>query len=239
MKGPLVSVIVPVYNGERFLDSALKSIFNQDYRPIEVIVVDDGSTDNSADIARSYKEIHYIYQPNQGPSVARNTGIAVAQGEFIAFLDADDIWMPNKLSRQISYLYNHPDVGFVVANRRMFIEEGTEKPPWYREHIFEKDRVCFGPSALVARKSVFNKVGLYDLSYRYGESAEWLTRAKDAGVRKAILPETLLLLRVHDQNLTYHLDEMRSNILKALKASVDRQRSQKHLGDQSHHEDGK
>jgi len=227
MKGPLASVIVPVYNGERYLDAAIKSIFNQDYQPIEVIVVDDGSTDNSADIARAYKEIQYIYQPNQGPSAARNTGIAVAQAEFIAFLDADDIWMPSKLSLQVSYLCNHPEVGFVVANRRMSIEEGVKKPPWYREHLFEQDRVCFGPSAVVVRRSVFEKVGLYNPSFRYGESAEWLTRAKDAGIHSAILPETLLVLRVHDRNLTYHLDEMRSNILHALKASVDRQRSQK------------
>lgn len=238
MKRPLVSVIVPVYNGERYLDSTLESIFNQDYHPIEVIVVDDGSTDNSADIARSYKKIHYIYQPNQGQSVARNTGIAVAQGEFIAFLDADDLWMPNKLSIQISYLCNHPEVGYVLANQRMLIEEGVEKPPWYREDIFTKDRTGFFPSTLLVRKSVYKQVGLFDPSYRYGENAEWFARAKDVGIRKAIIPETLLLKRIHDCNLTYHLDECRSNVLKALKASIDRQRSQKHRKNQSHHENG-
>ena len=100
MDKPLVSVIVPVYNGEHYLSFAIHSILRQDYHPSEVIVVDDGSTDNSANIARSFKEVRYIHQSNQGVAMARNVGIAAARGEFIAFLDADDLWTPNKLSIQ-------------------------------------------------------------------------------------------------------------------------------------------
>lgn len=233
MEKPLVSVVVPVYNGERYLGEALKSIFAQDYRPLEVIVVDDGSTDTSASIARSFEEINYFYQQNQGPSAARNAGIAAASGEFIAFLDADDVWLPNKLSIQVKYLMDHPEVGFVLARQRMIIEEGVEKPPWYRKDIFEEDNVCFGPSATVARRSAFREVGSYDPDYRYGEIAQWLTRAKDAGILKAVIPETLIISRVHGRNQTYHLDEMRSNILRALKASIDRQRGQKRGGPES------
>jgi len=225
LKQQLVTVIVPLYNSERYLEDTLQSIFNQDYQPMEVIVVDDGSTDGSAGIAKSFKNIRYIYQANQGPSAARNTGITISQGDFIAFLDADDMWMPDKLSLQISYLLNHPDVGFVVAHRRMIIEQGIEKPQWYKEHIYQKDSVWLGAAAMVTWSDTFKKVGLYDPSYRLGENAEWLTRAKDAGVRYAILPETLLISRIHDKNLTHHLDEMRPNILRALKASIDRQRS--------------
>lgn len=224
MQGPLVSVIVPVYNGERYLDSGLKSIFRQAYQPLEIIVIDDGSTDHSADIARSYQDIRYIYQPNQGPSAARNNGIDAARGEYIGFLDADDVWMPEKLSIQVDYLNHHPEVGFVYAHRRMIIEEGVEKPPWYREHLFENDSPGLIASNLLARKKVFEHIGGFNPTYRFGENAEWLARAKDAGIRMAILPETLLLSRVHGQNQTYHLDEMRSHILKALKSSIDRQR---------------
>lgn len=225
MKQQLASVIVPVYNSERYLEETLQSIFNQDYQPIEVIVVDDGSTDGSARITKSFKNIRYIYQTNQGPSAARNTGITVAQGDFIAFLDSDDMWLPDKLSLQVNYLLNHPEVGFVVAHRRMLIEQGIEKPLWYKEQIFQKDSVCFQASAMLAWSSTFKEVGLYNPSYRFGENAEWLTRAKDAGVRYAILSETLLISRIHDKNLTHHLDEMRPSILRALKASIDRQRS--------------
>jgi hypothetical protein len=132
--------------------------------------------------------------------------------------------MPNKLSTQLGYLNDHPDIGFVVAKRRIDIEEGIGKPPWYREHLFENDSVCFNPSVMLVRQSVFEKAGYWNPDFRYGETGEWLTRAKEAGIRYAILPETLLRTRVHDRNLTYHLDEVRSGILSALKASVDRQR---------------
>jgi glycosyltransferase involved in cell wall biosynthesis len=227
LKQKLVSVVVPVYNSERYLGETLQSIYNQDYQPIEVIVIDDGSTDSSDKIAKSFKNVQYIYQTNQGPSAARNTGINISQGEFIAFLDSDDMWMPDKLRLQISYLLSHPGVAFVVAHRRMHIEQGIKKPLWYKEDIFQEDSVCFGASAMVAWSSTFKEVGLYNPSYRFGENAEWLTRAKDAGVRYEILPETLLISRVHDKNLTHQLDEMRPNILRALKASIDRKRSRK------------
>ena len=220
MQGPLVSVIVPVYNGERYLEAALKSIFNQDYQPIEIIVVDDGSTDGTADIVRLFKNVHYIYQANQGPSAAWNTGIAAAQGECIAFLDADDMWMPQKLSLQVAYLNQHPEVGFVYCHRRMIIEKGVKPPPWYRE----QDSPGLFVSNLLARKNIFKSVGLFNSEYRFGNNSEWLARARDAGISMDVLPETLSIYRVHDRNQTHHLDEMRHDVLRALKSSIDRQR---------------
>jgi glycosyltransferase involved in cell wall biosynthesis len=95
VSNPLVSVVTPVYNGEAFLRETLESIFAQDYEPFEVIVVDDGSTDGSAAIARSYPAARYIRQHNQGPAAARNAGIAAARGEFLAFVDADDVALPH------------------------------------------------------------------------------------------------------------------------------------------------
>jgi glycosyltransferase involved in cell wall biosynthesis len=221
MQWPFVSVIVPVYNGERFLEAALTSIFNQDYQPIEIIVVDDGSTDGTADIVRLLKNIYYIYQANQGHSVACNTGIAAAEGEFIAFLDADDMWMPQKLSLQVAYLNQHPDVGFVFSHRRMIIEEGVKPPSWHRE----QDSPGLFVSNLLARKDIFKSVGLFNPEYRFGNTSEWFARARDVEIPMAVLPETLSLYRVHDQNLTHHLDEMRHDVLRALKSSIDRQRS--------------
>jgi glycosyltransferase involved in cell wall biosynthesis len=227
MNKQLISVIIPVYNGERFLKESIDSILSQQHKNIEVIVVDDGSVDKSSDIAKSYANVCYIYQTNQGPSVARNTGIAASKGEFIAFLDADDIWFTNKLSTQIEYLNKNPDIGFVFANRRMITENNIDKPPWYKEHLFDNDSPVLCASALLARKNVFNQVGGYNPDFRFGENAEWLTRTKDAGIKMTILSETLLEQRLHDKNQTYHLNEMRSNILKALKGSIDRQRKNK------------
>lgn len=224
MQGPLVSVIVPVYNGERYLDTTLKSIFDQDYEPIEIIVVDDGSTDKTAEIVKSYSIVRYIYQSNQGPSVARNTGIAAAQGEFVAFLDADDLWVPQKLSLQVGYLIQNSEKGLVYAHRRMIIEEGVEPPHWYSAD----DTPALFAGAVVVRKNVFEKVGVFNPAYRFGENAEWLSRVKDAGILLDVLPETLLICRIHTHNQTYHSKEMRSSVLKALKSSIDRQRGKDH-----------
>src|ERR1700694_2891614 len=112
---PLVSCIVPVYNGERYLRSALESIFAQDYRPLEVIVVDDGSSDKSAVIAQDFKQVRYMHQTNQGVATARNAGLAAARGEFIAFLDQDDLWMSDKLSIQIEHLLKNPEIQYTLA----------------------------------------------------------------------------------------------------------------------------
>jgi glycosyltransferase involved in cell wall biosynthesis len=128
IKQELVSVIVPVYNGAQYLEAAITSIFAQDYRSIEVIVVDDGSIDDSAQVAKSFKDIRYMFQQNSGPAAARNSGINSANGDFIAFLDSDDLWMPDKLSLQTNYLHNHPDIGLVFAHRRILIEHGVKKP---------------------------------------------------------------------------------------------------------------
>ncbi len=227
MNEQLISVIIPVYNGERFLKESIDSVFNQKYKNIEVIVVDDGSTDKSAQIAKSYADVRYLYQTNQGPSVARNTGIEESTGNFISFIDCDDIWYPEKLKVQIEYLNKHSNIGFVFAHRRMKIEKNIDNPPWYKEKLFTNDHPVLGASAILVRRKIYTKIGGYNPNYRFGENAEWLTRAKDAGVEMTILPKTLLELRVHERNQTYHLDEMRSNILKALKGSIDRQREKR------------
>jgi glycosyltransferase involved in cell wall biosynthesis len=230
MDKPLVSVIVPVYNCERYLGFGIQSILEQDYHPFEVIVVDDGSTDNSGNIARSFKEVHYIYQPNQGVAVARNVGIAAAQGEFIAFLDADDLWAPNKLSVQVDYLLKNPQVGYTLVKMHNFLEPGVRWPSWLGEEVSEADEYCYSLSTLVVRKSVFDEIGVFDPRFRIGEDTDWLIHAKVAGVPMAILPHVLVQRRIHGSNLCYNYDKPGVRLhtrMKALKASIDRKRNQK------------
>jgi glycosyltransferase involved in cell wall biosynthesis len=226
MDRPLASVVVPVYNGELYLADALDSISAQDYCPFQVIVVDDGSEDNTAEIARSYKEVRYIYQTNQGHAMAKNVGISAAQGEFIAFLDADDLWTPNKLSAQISYHLDHPQVGYTIAKQRIFLEPGAVAPSWYKTEFLLEDHMAFIPSALVVRRSVFDQIGDFDSSYRHGNDADWFFRAKDAGIPMGILSETLLLRRIHGSNLSYETQSMKSDLLLALKMSIGRKLNQ-------------
>lgn len=128
MTAPLVSVIMAVRNGERFLRQAIESVLAQDYRPIEIILIDGQSLDRTAEIARAYLDIHYIYQENRGIANAYNIGVTAAQGEFVAFLSHDDLWLPNKLSVQVNYLIAHPDIEYTVAATQFFLEPGYSFP---------------------------------------------------------------------------------------------------------------
>ena len=226
MATPLVSAIVPVYNGERFVAEALRSIQAQDYAQIEVIVVDDGSTDRTAAIARSFDSVRYIYQLNQGEAAARNTGVQVAEGAFLAFLDADDLWAPDKISTHINHFKQHPHIGYAFAHIQVFLEPGTEWPPWLDEELKTRAAPAYLPSALVARKSVMKEVGDFDPSYHIGCDFDWFVRARDAGIPFTILPEVLGYKRLHGANMTYRREAFQTARLCVLRASIERKQSQ-------------
>jgi glycosyltransferase involved in cell wall biosynthesis len=220
MSDPPVSVIVPVYNGERFLARALESIFAQQLQPAEVIVVDDGSTDGTARVARSFAGAEYIYQPNQGTGAACNAALARARGEFIAFLDHDDLWTPDKLRVQIDYMLGRPPVGYTLARMRNFLEPGVERPCWLSERELTEDQACYGPGTLVVRRAIIDRIGVFDLRYRITSDYEWLMRAKAAGVPMAVLPNTLLLRRIHDSNQCHELEAIRRERFLMLKTAI-------------------
>jgi glycosyltransferase involved in cell wall biosynthesis len=229
MDNPLVSVIIPVYNGERYLREAIQSVLGQDYRPLEIIVVDDGSTDRSAEIARSYAEVRYVFQENQGVSAARNAGIAMAGGEFLAFLDADGRWTANKLSVQVGYMFNHPEVQFTVAKARFFLQEGCAIPKGFRKELLEGAHVCRTMETLMVRKGLFDRIGKLNTEFSVAEDVEWFARASDQNVPMAIIPEVLLQKRVHDANLSQNNDVNNQNLLKLFRASIKRKESQQQI----------
>src|ERR1700674_2423418 len=136
----IVSVVIPVRDMGRYLGEALRSVLAQDYRPIEVIVVDDGSTDDSAEVARSFPEVIYLSQSHRGASVARNAGIARSRGSFVAFQDADNVWVPNKLTLQMGWLLEHPETGYVAAFYKNFLEPGVGRPAWITEEQLAKEQ---------------------------------------------------------------------------------------------------
>lgn len=201
-----MSCIVPVFNGERFLHEALDSIFVQTYRPLEVIVVDDGSTDGTAVVAAGYKNsIRYIQQQNAGPAAARNHGVRLARGEFIAFLDADDLWHEKKLTRQMALFDTDPETDLCLCQKENFwAPERTGEGDRLRaqEHPFTKEHTGYVCQAMLVRRAVFDKVGGFDQALRLGEDTDWLARAQECGIRREILPETLVFRRMHDANLT-------------------------------------
>ena len=219
----LVSVIIPVFNGAKYLGDAIESVLAQYYRPFELIVVDDGSTDRSASIVRNYKDIHYIYQPNMGVAVARNTGLAAARGTYIAFLDADDMWPAHKLQIQVEYLMEHPSVMYTLSKINNFVEPGCNIHSDKLQSILKNEQINL--ASLVAHKAVFDQIGGFNPRYHVSEDFDWITRAKDAGIPMVILPEVLLQRRIHNSNISFTKPQLCiANRFQILKESIDRQR---------------
>ena len=220
----LISVIVPVYNGEKYLGDALASIFAQDYRPIEVIVVDDGSADSTGAIARSYPEVRYFYQEKQGAAVARNTGIDNSKGELIAFLDADDLWLPNQLSIQAAYITKHPEVGCVCGRMKNFLEPGVTCPSWIEPSTLLQSYEVYSLCTTLARRSLFETVDKFNPTYLQGEDTEWFIRVQESGIPVSRLAETVLLRRIHESNISHNQSTVMHIEFRILKESIDRKR---------------
>jgi glycosyltransferase involved in cell wall biosynthesis len=220
----LVSVIIPVYNGEAFLARALKSAFEQDYAALEVIVVDDGSTDATARITKGWPEARYFYQSNQGHGAAKNTGIEKSRGEFLAFLDADDWWAPNKLRLQIDFLDAHPQAGYVISHMKTMLEPGVEAFPGLRPELLQQDSPAFLPSALLVRRTIMSTVGMFDPSFKHGNDSDWFFRAQDMGIPRMILPDVLLFRSIHGKNESNQIKEMREDMFRLIRASLQRKR---------------
>lgn len=225
MAPPSVSVIVPAYNGERYLGAALESALRQDYRPLEVIVVDDGSTDGTARVARDYPVVRYLYQANRGAAAARNRGIAASHGEYLAFHDSDDLWEPRKVRLQVAALEQHPRVGYCLTRMRNFLEPGLPRPSWVAPEDLSRDQFGIGTGTLMAHRKVFDRIGGFDSRYRCGSDKDWFFRAKDAGVGVALLPEVLVHRRIHDGNLSASGEPPFLVLARMIKASMSRMRA--------------
>jgi glycosyltransferase involved in cell wall biosynthesis len=224
---PRVSVVVPVYNGERFLGEALDSALAQDYQPLEVIVVDDGSTDGSVAVAES-RELDVLKQTNQGVAAARNAGLHASAGELIAFLDQDDLWLPGKLETQVSFLLEHAEIGLVYSHAELLVEPGARLPGWLRSYA-DRPMPGYLPSTLLCRRVVFEAAGPFDSNYTVGSDSDWLLRVKDAGVGHLMLPDVLIRYRIHGANNMYQQPLVLREIARMFHESAVRQRSEGRL----------
>lgn len=219
----LVTAIVPVFNGERHLRAALESIFSQPHRPLQVIVVDDGSTDGSAAIARSFPDVEYTFQANAGVAAARNAALERARGELIAFLDQDDRWTPDKLAVQMKVLADPPGADVTYCRIRNVLE--GEHPAWLDPRLVGEDRETFMPGSVLIRRSAFDRVGAFDPAFVNGSDTDWLLRARDAGLRIAVTCDVLLLRTIHDRNESRHYATSRRDLFVALHGSIRRRRA--------------
>lgn len=224
MSRPLVSVIVPVYCGERFLAAALESVLNQTYPRVELIVVDDGSEDTSEEIARAHDGARVLREPHRGVSAARNAGIATAQGELLAFLDADDLWMPQKLEQQVALICARPEVAIVHTHVMTFLTPGAPFPRWVPADWLTVPQARYCPSNWLVRREAFAQVGLFDESFAMGEEYQWLMRARSAGLVSAMLAEALVRWRLHEANTSNDQPAIRRGMMRVLRENLTRQR---------------
>jgi len=224
---PSISVIIPVYNGAAFIGEALASIAAQHYTPLEIIVVDDGSTDTTAAAVQSFAAsnalpLHYLYQPNRGPAAARNAGIALAQGVVLAFLDADDRWSGDKLQIQLPLLQGPPAASVVMGWARFFCSLADEAGG-VQEKVSEP--VGLGVvQAMLCWRSVFERVGLFNPDLRLGEDTDWLLRLREANLQLLHHSDVVLLYRRHADNITKHTFGQPIHLLQNLRRSLARRR---------------
>ena len=226
MTHPIVSVILAVKNGERYLEEAIKSVLAQTYKSHEIIVVDDNSSDNTGSIINSYSQLRHIVNNGKGIADARNTGIDATNGEYIAFQSHDDIWTNDKLSTQVDYMLDHPEIEYVIARVKFFLDEGHSSPYGFREELFSGDHVGMIPETLLVRKSLYGKIGKFNPDYDVAEDVDWFARAIDSNVPMAIIQKVLVYKRVHSANSSSDVAKNNQNFLKLLRRSIERKRKQ-------------
>jgi glycosyltransferase involved in cell wall biosynthesis len=222
---PRISVIIPVFNGEEYLLEAVQSIIKQEFNEIEIIIVDDGSTDRTCHIIEQLKvgfPIRYFYQKNKGPSFARNVGIENAIGEWICFIDSDDIWPENKIKSILEYLEKNEGIDILWGMTKFFFETENLKSKYYGTEIVEKAIFNTYLGSAFIRKTVFEEVGNFDISLKYCEDLDWYLRALEKKVKLKKRETIDLFYRVHANNSTQDLFSMNKNLIRMLKNKINR-----------------
>lgn len=221
----LVSVVVPVFNGSRWLGEAIDSVLDQTYRPLEIIAVDNGSTDASRDVLARYPQVLVVEESRAGVTFARNSGLRHAHGELIAFIDQDDRWRASKLEIQVRLLRERPDVGCALGHQLLFLEPGYVWPDWIASRVPSLSRAHVGylPGAMLVRRSTLDAVGVFNEHFVIGSDADWLVHARDLGVVLQPVEEIVIDKRMHGDNLS-HDPRTATDMLKVLADSLRRRR---------------
>jgi glycosyltransferase involved in cell wall biosynthesis len=197
MNQPLISVVIPAYNAQKYITEAISSVWAQKYSAIEIIVVNDGSTDQTLAKLQQEKNIQIISQENKGQAAARNAGILRAKGSLIALFDADDVWMPNHISLMLPYLIDESGYDFVrgmiVHARNIGAPDQQFSIPMFMDPLV---------GACLYKKSVFDNIGLFDEQMRQGEDFDWNIRLSEAGCKEKRIEQPVLFYRRHETNLT-------------------------------------
>jgi glycosyltransferase involved in cell wall biosynthesis len=221
---PTVSVIIPTYNYAHFLATAIESVLNQTYTDFELIVVDDGSTDNTKQVVAAFQSNHqvqYVFQSNQGDAAARNTGIRQSSGKYLAFLDSDDAWTPDKLQIQTTVLeqYRHYSIVYSAVIYQIFQQKQlvssriVHKSRRYEQSLYEdllyQNTIIGSHSGVVVRREAFEKLGLFDEAFHICDLDLW--RRFSEFYNFYYVPQALVYIRKHDTNLSRNRELIADN----------------------------
>ena len=219
-----ISVIIPAYNAGRYLAETLASVRAQTLQPAEIIVVDNGSTDNTSVLA-AQSGAKCISEPRRGAPVARNRGVAAASGDFFALLDADDLWTPRKLELQMEALDTDPGLEAVFGLIEHFISPDLPPAEAAGIHCPAEALPARLPTIMLIRRQAFERVGPFTTELELGDVVEWLARAETAGLRHATVPHVVMRRRLHANNIGRSMRDQRGDYLRLVKQKLDRERA--------------
>ena len=230
-----VSVVIPVYNCERYLAEAIESVLAQTHANREVIVVNDGSTDGSAQEAKRFGDaVRYVFQRRAGAGAARNLGVQLAEGSFLAFLDADDLWMRDKLRLQLAAFVTDPELDGVFGQTEQFHSLELSAVAKSKTYCPAGLAPGYSQGTMLIKRHSYERVGSFETGWRTGEFLSWYLRATEEGLRTLMLPDLVLRRRLHETNQGIRERGAATDYVRILKASLDRRRdAEKHRAGQA------
>jgi glycosyltransferase involved in cell wall biosynthesis len=221
-----VSVVIPVRNGARYIASAIESVLEQTKPPAELLVINDGSTDSTADIVSRFAKhgVCLIQQPPQGAALARNEGVKLARHELLAFLDADDLWTSTKLDQQCAELESNATLDMVFGYVRQFVSPDLEPAKRARLRCPQESARSPHIGTMLVRRRSFERVGLFEIEWSIGEFLAWYARAQLLGLREKMIPTVLLERRLHRTNQGVLKRGDRGDYVRVIKKILDGRR---------------
>jgi glycosyltransferase involved in cell wall biosynthesis len=221
-----ISAVITTFNSERYIAAAIESVLGQTLPPDEIIVVEDGSTDGTRAVLNGYGDrLTVIAQSNRGIGSANNRGVAASGGAFFCFLDADDLWLRDKLEKQMAWMTAHPQTEAVFGYVQQFVSEDLDEKDKQRLVCPPEPQPGISKQTLLIRQPAFERIGPFHESLRHGEFVDWYSRALDQGLRSHMLPDVVTLRRLHATNAgILERDNQRLANTTVLKRALDRRR---------------
>ena len=221
----IISVVIPAYNSAGYIGEAIESVLQQSVPPQEIIVVDDGSTDETETIVKNFEDrICYVYQKRSGVAAARNKGLELSSGDFVTFIDADDVWKKNKLEIQLKLFQQNPELEMVLG----FLQRVTTRNEDDSLHVFEGDEdgiYVLQLGCTLIKKRVFENVGNFDEEMKLSEDFDWFLRTRESGIKVDVHKDVVQLYRQHEKNITKDKIAANRYLLKAFKKAIDRRKN--------------